>query len=73
MGKMKEIFMEIRNEEGNVPDDFSLAEYMLKKEMEYAELKEIEERLAREQESTDDKSSQGESDICEQSEESGDS
>lgn len=46
MGRMKEVYMQIREEYGDeIPEDFSLAEYNLKKEYEYEELREIEKRL----------------------------
>lgn len=45
MGRMKDLYMELREKYGEVPEDFSLAEYNLKKELEYEELREIEERL----------------------------
>lgn len=56
MGRMKEVYMQIREEYGDqIPEDFSLAEYNLKKELEYEELREIEERLKKSQStSTDD-------------------
>lgn len=47
MGRMKDLYMEIREKYGEVPEDFSLAEYNLKKELEYEELREIEEGLAK--------------------------
>jgi hypothetical protein len=47
---MKELYMEIREEYGDeLPEDFSLAEHQLKKELEYEELREIEERLKKSQ------------------------
>jgi len=50
MGRMKELYMEIREEYGDeLPEDFSLAEHQLKKELEYEELREIEERLKQSQ------------------------
>lgn len=50
MGKMKELYMELREEYGDeLPEDFSLAEHQLKKELEYEELREIEERLKQSQ------------------------
>lgn len=46
MGRMKEVYMELMEKyKGRLPDEFSLAEYNLKKELEYEELREIEERL----------------------------
>jgi hypothetical protein len=53
MGKMKELYMEIRNEYGDeLPEDFSLAQHQLQKELEYEELREIEERLKQNQTSS---------------------
>jgi len=49
MGRMKELYMELKEKYGVVPEDFSLAEYNLKKEYEYEELREIEERLKQSQ------------------------
>jgi len=56
MGRMKELYMEIREEYGNeLPEDFSLGQYQLKKELEYEEIREIEKRLKQSQStSTDD-------------------
>jgi predicted nuclease with TOPRIM domain len=56
MGRMKELYMEIREEYGDeLPEDFSLGQYQLKKELEYEEIREIEERLKQSQStSTDD-------------------
>jgi hypothetical protein len=55
MGRMKELYMELMEEYGRIPEDFSLAEHNLKKELEYEELREIEERLKESQStSTDD-------------------
>ena len=46
MGRMKEVYMELREEFGDeLPEGFNLAEYKLKKELEYAELREIEEEI----------------------------
>lgn len=45
MGRMKELYMDLMEQYGRVPEDFSLAEHNLKKELEYEELREIEERL----------------------------
>ena len=46
MGRMKEVYMELREEFGDeLPEGFNLAEYKLKKELEYAELREIEEKI----------------------------
>ena len=53
MGKMKELYMEIRDQYGDeLPEDFSLAQHQLKKELEYEELREIEERLKQSQTSS---------------------
>lgn len=55
MGRMKELYMELMEEYGRIPEDFSLAEHYLKKELEYEELREIEEWLKESQStSTDD-------------------
>lgn len=56
MGRMKELYMEIREEYGDeLPEDFSLGQYQLKKELEYEEIREIEKRLKQSQStSTDD-------------------
>jgi len=64
MGRMKELYMEIREEYGDeLPEDFSLAQHQLKKELEYEELREIEERLKQSQASVnrDEKNSSGSS------------
>jgi predicted nuclease with TOPRIM domain len=64
MGRMKELYMEIREEYGDeLPEDFSLAQHQLKKELEYEELREIEERLKQSQASVnrDEKDSFGSS------------
>lgn len=46
MGRMKELYIEIREKYGDeLPQDFSLGQYQLKKELEYAELCEIEEAI----------------------------
>ena len=52
MGRMKELYMELMEEYGRVPEDFSLAEHNLKKELEYEELREIEERLKESQDTS---------------------
>ena len=49
MGRMKELYMDLMEQYGRVPEDFSLAEHNLKKELEYEELREIEERLKQSQ------------------------
>jgi hypothetical protein len=56
MGRMKELYMELMQKYGDkLPEDFSLVEYQLKKELEYEEIREIEERLKQSQStSTDD-------------------
>jgi predicted nuclease with TOPRIM domain len=56
MGRMKELYMEIKEQYGDeLPEDFSLGQYQLKKELEYEEIREIEERLKQSQStSTDD-------------------
>lgn len=64
MGRMKELYMEIREEYGDeLPEDFSLAEHQLKKELEYEELREIEKKLKQSQASVnrDEKNSSGSS------------
>jgi predicted nuclease with TOPRIM domain len=44
MGRMKELYMEIREKFGDeLPENFNLGEYNLQKELEYEELREIEE------------------------------
>lgn len=45
MGRMKEVYIEIMEKYGHIPKDFSLKEYNFKKELDYAELQEIEEEL----------------------------
>lgn len=55
MGKMKEIYIDLVNKYGKVPDGFSLAEYQLQKEMEIAEQQEIEERLKKEKDDEESK------------------
>lgn len=42
MGRMKDIFMEVMQMYGTIPDDFNLDEYKLKKEMSDAEWQEHE-------------------------------
>jgi hypothetical protein len=37
MGRMKEIFMEVVQEEGTLPEDFNLGDYMYKKRLENEE------------------------------------
>jgi len=56
MGRMKELYMEIKEQYGDeLPEDFSLGQYQLKKELEYEEIREIEKRLKQSQStSTDD-------------------
>jgi len=56
MGRMKELYMEIKEQYGDeLPEDFSLGQYQLKKESEYEEIREIEKRLKQSQStSTDD-------------------
>lgn len=50
MGRMKEVYMELMEKYGErLPEEFSLVEYQLKKELEYEELREIEERLKQSQ------------------------
>jgi hypothetical protein len=64
MGKMKELYMEIRDQYGDeLPEDFSLAQHQLQKELEYEELREIEERLKQSQTpvNRDEKDSSGSS------------
>lgn len=48
MGRMKEIYIEVINRYGEIPDGFSLAEYNLKKKMEELEQQELEEKLKQE-------------------------
>ena len=49
MGRMKDVYMQVMEEYGNVlPNGFSLAEYMMKKQLEDAEQQEMFERLERE-------------------------
>jgi len=52
MGRMKDIFIEVMETYGTIPDDFNLDEYRLKKEMSDAEWQEherkVEERKKRE-------------------------
>lgn len=49
MGRMKDVYMQVMEEYGNVlPNGFSLAEYMMKKRLEDAEQQEMFERLERE-------------------------
>lgn len=46
MGRMKEIYIEIKEKYGDkLPEDFSLGQYQFNKELEYAELREIEEEI----------------------------
>lgn len=54
MGRMKELYMDLMEQYGRVPEDFSLAEHNLKKELEYEELREIEERLKQSQSTSRD-------------------
>jgi predicted nuclease with TOPRIM domain len=52
---MKDVYMQIREKYGDqLPEDFSLAEYMLKKQIEDAEQQEIFEKLEREKASAND-------------------
>lgn len=54
MGRMKDVYMQVMEEYGNVlPNGFSLAEYMMKKRLEDAEQQEIFEKLEREKASQD--------------------
>jgi hypothetical protein len=54
MGRMKDVYMEVMEEYGNVlPNGFSLAEYMMKKQLEDAEQQEMFEKLEREKASED--------------------
>jgi hypothetical protein len=49
MGRMKDVYMQVIEEYGNVlPNGFSLAEYMMKKQLEDAEQQEMFEKLERE-------------------------
>ena len=45
MGRMKDIFMEVMQMYGTIPDDFNLDEYRLKKEMSDAEWQEHERKV----------------------------
>lgn len=45
MGRMKDIFMEVMQTYGTIPDDFNLDEYRLKKEMSDAEWQEHERKV----------------------------
>jgi hypothetical protein len=68
MGRMKELYMELMQKYGEkLPEDFSLVEYQLKKELEYEEIREIEERFKQSQTSVnrDEKNSSGNSEIKE--------
>lgn len=59
MGRMKEIYMEIMERYNNeVPEDFRLSEYLIKKEMETAEWKEYEEKFRQHQENKKVKNSE---------------
>jgi predicted nuclease with TOPRIM domain len=50
MGRMKELYIEIREKYGDeLPQDFSLGQYQLKKELEYEEIREIEKRFKQSQ------------------------
>lgn len=54
MGRMKDVYMEVMEKYGSVlPEDFSLGEYMLKKQIEDAEQQEMFEKLEREKASED--------------------
>jgi hypothetical protein len=59
MGRMKDIFMEVMETYGKIPDDFNLTEYKLKKELEDAEWEEYEENLRLEKEKQIRESSEG--------------
>jgi hypothetical protein len=45
MGRMKDIFIEVMEMYGTIPDDFNVDEYKLKKELNEAEEKEYLEKL----------------------------
>lgn len=45
MGKMKQVYMEVVQEDGQLPDGFSLAEYLHKKQIENAEWEENEKNM----------------------------
>lgn len=45
MGRMKDIFMEVMQTYGTIPNDFNLDEYRLKKEMSDAEWQEHERKI----------------------------
>jgi hypothetical protein len=45
MGRMKDIFIEVMQEYGTIPNDFNLTEYKLKKEIDNAEWQEQHERI----------------------------
>jgi hypothetical protein len=49
MGRMKDIFIEVMQEYGTVPDDFNLTDYKLKKEIDNAEWQDQYEKLKRSQ------------------------
>lgn len=50
MGRMKEIYIEIKEKYGDkLPEDFSLGQYQFNKELEYEEIREIEERFKQSQ------------------------
>ena len=55
MGRMKELYMELMQKYGEkLPEDFSLVEYQLKKELEYEEIRETEERFKQSQSTNTD-------------------
>jgi hypothetical protein len=45
MGRIKDIFIEVMQEYGTVPDDFNLTDYKLKKEIDNAEWQDQYEKL----------------------------
>lgn len=50
MGRMKEIYIEIKEKYGDkLPEDFSLGQYQFNKELEYEEIREIEKRFKQSQ------------------------
>ena len=59
MGRMKEIYIEIMERNNyEMPENFKLSEYLIKKEMETAEWKEYEEKFRKLQDNTKTKTSE---------------
>ena len=52
MGRMKDIYMEVVQENGLLPENFSLTEYLRKKEIENAEWQEHQKNLQSQKESS---------------------